>query len=301
MTLRWPLTRLGAMVRRNPVLARLVLRLVPDTVKTVSLATIGPFAYRRRTNRWLWLRGVAETERVPWTMLRALVDADSVVFDCGANIGLYCRYLTGALGCKQVYAFEPDPSNCEMLGLNLRLGCIEGRVVVLPIALADVDGLAEFQLDDVQSASGTLSRASGGEASEGRQNLRLPPLVCSVQARSIDSLIRCGTVPVPDVLKVDVEGAEVLLLRGAAELLRGRGPGLVIELHGAEVARSALQALLKAGYSVVANVEPRLDPSGFCMLDKSAVHSIRGRYDVHFIACSRDSSLLQALLKTLRR
>jgi FkbM family methyltransferase len=281
-------------LRTRPLLGRWALRMIPDIPWVLRVEGIGDFRVRLRRNRSLWLRKPLESESFPFAMLRRFVRPGDVVYDCGANLGLYDRFLVSTLKAGRVVAFEPSEENRRFLAANLALGGIADRVTVLPLALADEDGVAEFQVDDVQTTSGTLSKVTGGEPSEGRRNLRLAPLAEQVLCRRLDTVAREEGLPAPDVIKIDVEGAEALLLRGAAGTLSGRGPRLVIELHGAAVAREVLELLHAHGYACAGKVGEHLHPTGYGRIDPSMLPRVQGLYDVHFIAASRDPADLPA-------
>ena len=274
-------------LRTRPHLGRLALSLVPDLPWTVEIAGIGPVRIHLRRNRSFWLRKPLESEEIPFAMLRHLVRPGDVVYDAGANLGLYSRYLITGLKAGRVIACEPVAENLKLLRRNLELGGIASRVTVLPVALADEDGTLTFQVDDVQTTSGTLSKVTGGLPSVGRQNVRLGPLTTEVVCRSLDSLVAEG-LPKPDVIKVDVEGAEAFLLRGAITLLTQHGPRLVVELHGSEVAREVIALLASCGYTCAGKVEPHLHSSGYGRVDPSMLPRITGLYDVHFLVAARD-------------
>jgi len=172
-----------------------------------------------------------------------------VVYDVGANIGLHVRFVVGCLHARQVVAFEPASDNVELLKRNLELGQMSDQVRILPIALADVDGEQEFQLDDVSSASGVLNSVSVGNASESRNQYGFPPLTTTVEVAALDSLLQRERLPAPDVIKIDIEGAEGLMLRGARKTLERFGPRLAIELHGFSQAREVLSLLSEIGYT----------------------------------------------------
>lgn len=278
-------------LRRWPRLGAAALRLVPDLSVQLRFPHLGPFRVRLRRNRAFWLRDPEEFERVPFAMLASLVRAGDVVADLGANLGLYVRFLLSHAGASRVLAFEPWAENRKLLAENIRLGGVEGSVALLPYAVGDVDAEVYFQVDDVQSASGSLDSVRLGEPSEGRANLRLPPLSIRVPCRTLDNLIDSGEIPEPDVLKIDVEGAEVRALKGADGLLRRRRPRILVELHGAREAREVLASLLDLGYETVGLVERQLDPSGFSALSSVDIARIQGRYDVHFIAASCDGGV----------
>ncbi len=283
-------------LRTRPLLGRWALRMIPDVPWVLNVEGIGAFRVRLRRNRSLWLRKPLESESFPFAMLHHLVRPGDVVYDCGANLGLYDRFLVATLGAGRVVAFEPSPENRHFLAANLALGGIADRVTVLPMALADEDGIAEFQVDDVQTTSGTLSKVTGGEPSEGRRNLRLAPRTDQVLCRRLDTVVSEEKLPPPDVIKIDVEGAEAFVLRGAAGILRERRPRLVVELHGAAVAREVLGLLFDQGYACAGKLAGHLHPAGYGRIDPSMLPRVKGLYDVHFIAASHDPADLPAEL-----
>jgi FkbM family methyltransferase len=283
------LLRLAASrLRTRPLLGRWALRMIPDIPWTLRVDGIGPFRIRLRRNRSFWLRKPLESESFPFAVLRRFVRPGDVVYDAGANLGLYARYLVDTLGAGRVIAFEPMADNRALLAANLDLAGIASRVNVLPIALADEDGMLEFQVDDMQSVSGTLTKVTGGGPSLGRRNLGLGPLTEQVLCRRLNAVVAEEDLPPPDVIKIDVEGAEAFLLRGAMGLLRERRPRLLVELHGAAQARAVLPVLDVLGYSCVAQVSLEIDPSGFARVDSTLLPRIAGLYDVHFIAAASD-------------
>ena len=154
-----------------------------------------------------------------------------VVFDVGADIGytLLAALRTGPGG--RVFAFEPSPRNISYLHRHLVLNGAT-NVVVVPAACSDSSGLAMFE-ESVDCAEGRLAepRAAGGDS-------RLS-LVATV---TIDEVVRV-TGRVPDVMKIDVEGAEERVLRGAARTLASMRPTLILAVHS-EAARVACTTVL---------------------------------------------------------
>ena len=98
--------------------------------------------------------------------------------------------------------------NQVWLRRNIELGHCENQVQIIEAALADYDGTDKFQTDDMSSASGTLNVITRGHACQGRHQYGFPPLTETVKVMRLDSLVESGRVPVPHVIKVDVEGAE---------------------------------------------------------------------------------------------
>jgi FkbM family methyltransferase len=149
-------------------------------------------------------------------MLQDLRD-DDVLFDIGANVGMVA--LHAAKICRTV-AFEPDPSFQRRLEVNTALN--PDRTFALePIAVSDTNGSVVLYTDGDEGNSPSLVHQRGENNS------------VSVSARSLDSLVAEGRLPRPTVVKLDVEGAEILVLRGAKQFLTGpqRPRALFIEVH----------------------------------------------------------------------
>lgn len=156
-----------------------------------------------------------ETEYLA-AMLRDLRD-DDVIFDVGANVGLVA--LHAAKICRTV-AFEPDPSFKRRLEVNAALN--PDRTLTLePIAISDSNGSVVLYTDGDAGNSPSLVHQRGESDS------------VSVSGRTLDSLLAEGRLPRPTVIKLDIEGAEILALRGAKQLLRSpeRPRALFIEVH----------------------------------------------------------------------
>lgn len=142
---------------------------------------------------------------------------DDVLFDIGANVGMVA--LHAAKICHTV-AFEPDPSFRRRLQVNIALN--PDRTFTLePIAISDSDASMILYTDGDEGNSPSLVHQRGESDS------------VAVSARSLDSLIAEGQLPRPTVIKLDIEGAEILALRGAKRLLASseRPRALFIEVH----------------------------------------------------------------------
>ena len=152
------------------------------------------------------------------------VAADDVVYDVGAHIGFF-TVLAGRLGAR-VFAFEPVPASVERLRTNVELNDIDGTVVP---AAAWRDG--------------------GGVALHFGPTFEQARVDGSGPAPSVSLDDFASTHPAPTVLKIDAEGAEGEILRGAARLLRdGRPLTIVCELHGSDARADVLAQL--AGFDV---------------------------------------------------
>lgn len=162
-----------------------------------------------------------------------LIRPGSVVFDVGAHVGYYTvlsSFLAGP--CGQVIAFEPLPANLKFLRRHVRLnGC--DNVRILENCVGEGSCMARF--DD---SHGT---GVGHLACEG---------TLEVQVRSLDEMVESGELPIPQFIKIDVEGAELLVLSGAQRLLRRQHPILILSTHSDDLDRACLERLFEFGYDV---------------------------------------------------
>lgn len=191
---------------------------------------------------------------------RRLVRPDDTVFDVGANLGLHT--LTFSKLARRVVAFEPNPS----LAPNLRKTVANlPNASLVEVCLSDRDGSITFHISDWDHMLGSMSDWTGQ-----------PTKTFDLPARSVDSLVADGTVPAPQVMKVDVEGAEMLVFRGAEGLLGGPdAPRVVIfeELNSASrklgIPDGAPADFLRAkGYSLYL-----LDDRGLLPLPEARPHA----------------------------
>ena len=169
-----------------------------------------------------------------------------VAYDVGANIGYVSLMLARAVGAGgRVYAFEALPANLERLGENLALNGMQSTVRVVPAAVTDRSGPVQFLV----GPSGGVGKVAG---SAGRRSLDYPEQM-RVNGIALDAFVYAdgnyadGNPP-PQVVKMDIEGGEVLALPGMRRLLREARPLLFLELHGPEAARVAWDILTSAGY-----------------------------------------------------
>jgi FkbM family methyltransferase len=169
--------------------------------------------------------------------LQDLVAVDAVVYDVGANVGfltLVCARLVGAGG--YVYAFEPEFGNAALIRHNLRSNRVSHALVVAR-AVGASTGTTELQ----------LAGYSGGHVLAGSPP---PPdlvAIVPVEAVSLDDFVRLPGARPPDVVKIDVEGAELAVLNGAVELLAAQRPILLMELDDASRAgHDVKSAVLRA-------------------------------------------------------
>ncbi len=194
---------------------------------------------RKGINEELQLFGVHEP--LATSVYQGLLRPGDHVIDVGANIGYYIIVANQVVGDRgRFLAFEPLPSNYAVLKRNAdRLG--QDRVRVWPWAIGANNETAPFYESDVPNWGSLIS------------NERLAPgRSISVDVKRLDDVVETVSGFQPTVLRMDIEGGELMALAGAQELLRTYRPLLFIEFHtfaiGVEALRSTLEELLALGY-----------------------------------------------------
>jgi FkbM family methyltransferase len=162
----------------------------------------------------------------------ALTLRTPVIWDVGGHIGYHALGFAAQQSAARVVSFEPNPANLARLRANLdRNADLAARIDVLPMALADRSGdLTLIASDDVDGGGSSCSFLSGSETpfsdtaydTFGRT---------TVAVRTIDELAYDGSRPAPSLIKVDVEGAELMVLRGASQTIDQVAPAWLIEVH----------------------------------------------------------------------
>ncbi|HUV03775.1 MAG TPA: FkbM family methyltransferase [Armatimonadota bacterium] len=155
-----------------------------------------------------------------------------VVFDVGANIGYYTLTAALAVGTSGgVFAFEPLEQNFRRLERHVQANRLH-NVTIVKAAVGDRRGVARLEI-----------RSSPGLARLSENGTVEVPLV------SLDSMIQGGELPLPDVIKIDVEGAEMLVLKGAVSLFASAKPLVFLSTHGIKEEEECLRFLSERGYT----------------------------------------------------
>lgn len=170
-------------------------------------------AYSRR---WFHKAGDVYERPVTEMLLHFLRDARCFV-DVGANLGWYTCLASKHMVRGRVFAFEMDRLNQELLAENIRLNRC-ANVEAVWAAVTDGPGLVSYRRD--QEAPSTMHRMVENDADG----------VLRVQGITLDGFFEERGI-LPDVIKIDVEGAEALVLHGMLRLLRKGSPALFMEVH----------------------------------------------------------------------
>lgn len=172
------------------------------------------------------------------------------LYDIGANVGIYSIYFAKSHP-GTVYAFEPSVLNLGLLGRNVSVNGVSSQVVIVPNPLTSSNQVADFHLSmlDEGGAMSTFGADFGhdGQPLDTRMEFRTAGM-------SLDFMLAEGLLPEPPALmKIDVDGIEHLILRGAGQTLRQPSlRSVLIEVDDAftELASEVAVALEAAGFTL---------------------------------------------------
>ncbi len=199
---------------------------------------------------WRW--DLRKVDAMLCRMAQELVTTGSIVWDVGANVGLF-TFSAAALASPSgsVLAIEPDLWMAQLLTKSARRiqrnGTEAAPVAVLAAAVSEANGISQLQIAERARAANHLVETDGSSQSGGSRSLQ------QTVTLTLDFLLE--HFPSPTVLKVDAEGAELKALRGASKLLRVVRPVIWCEVSP-ENAVSVGELLREAGYQIYAAALP---------------------------------------------
>lgn len=191
-----------------------------------------------RGTRWIvgagqhgyWL-GTYEYEKQK--AFASIVRPGFVVYDIGAHAGFYSLLAAKRSGVEgRVFAFEPLPRNLRCLRRHIALNRVT-NVAVVEAAVSDRTGRSAFA-EDPSSFLGHLAEHG----------------LLEVRTLALDEWAARAGRPDPDCIKIDVEGGELRVLRGGAQLIERSHPAILLATHGPRVHEACCRFLLERGYRV---------------------------------------------------
>ena len=210
-----------------------------------------------------------------WESLSPVLGEGSVFLDVGAHIGYFSMKAAVKVGkTGHVLAFEPNPETLKLLRENVAANHAE-NVIVEPIACTDREQTLTLYAAPVQNTGASSLSRSNADISGDQA-----PRAYSVRGRPIDDVVRELNLSRVDAIKIDVEGAEVYVLRGAADTLRRFHPRVVVEIVREQLANmqstpEELAAVMKtAGYNRTKPLNPRQTDWEWTVQNPSEMSSI---------------------------
>lgn len=153
----------------------------------------------------------------------------NVIYDIGANFG-YFSLLASKNPKANIYCFEPVPDlQKELIGV-ISANQLTDRVNTFTFAASNINGDVLFVTPD-SDETGLLAPALKGQRTDETKDIMVP-------CRTIDDWLISEAAEPPELIKIDVEGAEGMVLEGAAETIRRYRPLLMVEVHGSSCAEA---------------------------------------------------------------
>lgn len=157
--------------------------------------------------------------------------AGMTVLDIGAHVGYFSLIMSQMVGSSgEIHAFEPRDLNRDFLKTHIRLNKIR-NVRVHPECVGDQIGQVRFE---TRTGSGTGHVSGSGNI--------------TVLMTTIDALVKGSVIPLPDLIKIDVEGTELPVLKGGYETIRKRRPTMILAVHSEPLELECRTLLEPMGY-----------------------------------------------------
>lgn len=156
-----------------------------------------------------------EPETLRWIDNFDLSKGDVVFYDIGANIGIYSLYAAAKHQGLKILAFEPEAQSFGHLCLNIHSNNF--NVIPYPIGISDIDGLATLNISILLPGAGASAL---NESYAFMDNKKIKEFHQGIYHSSIDDLVYKKNLPAPNYIKIDVDGIERKILRGADLVLQ---------------------------------------------------------------------------------
>ena len=230
-------TRLGLYVLRN-LLDSAMGKYVQVSHEGISLKIVTPNSlceWRAKTF------SSKEPETLEWI---DSFEEKSVVWDIGANIGLYSMYAAKKRNCL-VWSYEPSVFNLELLARNIFINRLQSQITIVPFALNEQIGSSSMKMTTTEwgGALSTFGENLGWDGKKVQEVFEFKTI-----GLSMDDAKTLLNIPQPDYIKMDVDGLEHFILKGGKSVL-DLVKGVLIEVNDDfhEQAAQCHQLLNQAG------------------------------------------------------
>jgi len=142
-------------------------------------------------------------------------DKDVIFFDIGANVGIYSLFAARCHRTARIYAFEPDSQSFGSLCKNISRN--KFNILADPIAVSNSSGMGSVNLSSLNAGAGACALGENYRFTKVEQSVIFTQ---GIYFCSIDKLIFEHNFPVPRYIKIDVDGIEQDILRGAENVLK---------------------------------------------------------------------------------
>jgi FkbM family methyltransferase len=211
---------------------RMLLKLLPSQMKMSIMQG------RLKGKKWIvgsshhgcWLGSYEYNKQ---KLFESTVKPGSVVFDLGGHVGFYTMLASEIVGpAGRVIVFEPFPQNLHYLRQHIEINHMN-NVTIIESAVCEKNGVSSFT-KGLESTMGHISTAGDLE----------------VSCVALDEQYLKGELPLPDYIKIDIEGAEYLALTGTKKILKEAHPTIFLATHGTDVHQKCCSLLSSLGYEL---------------------------------------------------
>ena len=191
-------------------------------IETESVDGVTFFLHMPEDASWFSIYYDGHFETGTFELMKKIIRKDDIVLDIGANLGWYTAHIAKRIPIKHCYAFEPVPSIFKKLERHCAVNQVTNKVTLNNCALGDKDGTIELHtFPDLPHGHSSISTL-------GKTNY----VTSTAPIVMLDNYIAENNLDKIDFIKMDVEGAEMLVLKGAKNLLQRKDPPVwVIEMN----------------------------------------------------------------------
>lgn len=184
-----------------------------------------------------------EPDTIEW--IAGFLPSD-VFVDIGANMGVYSIWAAKTRG-MQVFAFEPESQNYALLCKNIVINGLSEKVVGYCLAISNENAFSRLYLSEFQ-AGGSLH--TFGEKLDYQLQHRESKLSQGCVSSTLDNLVASGAIPMPNHIKVDVDGLEHKVIEGARNVLKdSRVKSVLVEINThLELHRNIIEEMEALGF-----------------------------------------------------
>ena len=184
------------------------------------------------------------------------LDRDAVLWDIGANVGVFSLYAARRTGCRAL-AFEPAAANFHALARNVALNDLTDRISAYCVALSGRTGLGVLNLSSTAMGAALSQFGNTGDKS---RYMGSKTSAQSMLGFTVDGFVELFDPPFPTHIKVDVDGLELAIAEGAGQTLRDRrlqSVMLELSLSDGEERSAGIKMMETAGLRYVSHGEPQ--------------------------------------------
>ena len=155
------------------------------------------------------------------------IKTNSVIYDIGANVGVYSIYAAAVRDCR-VLSFEPSFLNLELLFRNIQTNNLQEKITIVPLSLSNKSQIEDFYMQEGDNIWGGAHNSSGSNRSQDGTEMQKFK-TSSQMALSLDDLVNIFNLPTPSHIKIDVDGLEDRVLQGGLKTF-GNAKSILIEI-----------------------------------------------------------------------